>query len=392
MGKQIQSQEPVLEETEELEGTTDEPKESESAEESVRAALAEIEAEQSTGGEGQEKEDPDSGSDSESVPKIVPENIAAKPKEIKKGKEKELEEDFDPDAHPPERFKPHEKAWFNKIPQKGLKQAIHRSIKELEGAMTRATQAAAEKEKEAGSLIEAIKPYTDQFTERNISAAQGIAALCLAQKKLTDTSNPKLQRETWLAIGRDIGMDVSQFEGNGGSQHGDMPDISTHPVIKQLIDENKRLQSLVEPVHNQLKETADRNYQQQFQTVLQELEAVQHETDAAGNYKFPELHDAAFLESWKPLVSAIVRNEKRSYGEAARLAYQRITGKSSGLSNQAKIPAGNNSNNRAVSAAVSVRGKSAPRFSQTVEEDEAILPNETPEQSIRAALRQIARG
>ena len=61
--------------------------------------------------------------------------------------------------------------------------------------------------------------------------------------------------------------------------------------------------------------------------------------------------------------------------------------------NQPRIPAANNSNNRAVSAAVSVRGRNAPHIAQiALDDDEEVPANETPAQSVQRAMAQIARG
>lgn len=401
MGPKLQNQginEEEIVEGEELiepqdgEVESDEPQEVESAEESAREALRELQEQaKAAGGEGEEEPEaePGQGHDSEPVqePVLAKENKSTKGKKIIEAEELEPE----PGTEPPLRFKAHEKEWFAKIQHKGLKRSINRSFSEMESLMTRTTQEAAKREKEAGSIIEAVRPYVDQFTAINVPVAQGIAQLCLVQKKLTDTSNPKQQRETLLAIARDIGVDLNASE---ESQGGEIPDISNHPVVRQLIEQNNRLQEMVEPIYNQNKQTSEARISEESAKILSELEGVQHEADAYGNYKRRELvEDADFLERWKAQTKALNGTAfGKTWADAGKNAYRILKGQApmeSSQLNQSRIPAANNNNkHRVASNVISVRGRSAP-LSSTTREMVDVPSNETPLQSAMAALADL---
>lgn len=393
MGIEVESQESVLEETEveleeERDGDLDSEKKEETPEESVKLALEELRS-KSSGDSEEKEEETEQGSKDKPVQQLDPTKKEVKGQKANEKPESEDEEEFlDPDLVAPERFKPHEKMWFNKITQKGLKKAISRSVRELEGVMTRATQEVAKEREEIQGIREVVKPYIELFAERDLSIEQGIRALLVAQKKLTDDSNPKLQRDTWLQIGRDIGMDISSFK---SAEDGDSVDISNHPVVKELKNEILALRKEAEPYINQNKQVSEKQFTEAYQTTLQELEGVQNEMDASGNLLRPELHDATFLNSWKPLVSGLVKSKKLAYRDAAIQAYSLLTGKSFTQPNRARIPAANNQNsNRAVSAAVSVRGRvNTPVSFESEEEAEDVPSDETPEQSVRRALATI---
>lgn len=384
MGQKIQGESTVLEEetpeTNEIEQEveTNEPDKEESPEQSTLKALEELRGNKGDGGEGEQTEEASPIEQNQHKP-------------IKDKQAREIEPDLDPDVYAPERLKAHEKELFRKIPQKWVKKFINRTVKELEATTTRQNQEYSAATREASGIINAIKPFVDQFIEREIPVEVGLAELCLTQKRLTNFDDPALQKRTWLDIGRSIGMDVSAFEGGGGVQNGTIPDISAHPVVKELKDKINLLQEKYEPVYSEREQARTQAFEQAYSTTLAELEGVQNEMDAAGNYKFPELHEASFLDSWKPLVSALVRNEKLSYANAARKAYSLMTGKSSSSPNQTRLPAANNQNTRAISAAVSVRGRTAPQTSLRTNGHE-IPSNETPEQSTWAALEDLRAG
>lgn len=396
MGSEIQTEATLLEESEdnsilEAGGERDEYG-IESHEESVREALKELSQQESDGSSGE-------GESEELEPQPAEKGLGqAKSSKGQASENSTVEfEEIDPELLPPERLKAHEKTWFEKIPQKGLKKAIHRTIKELEGTTTRANQEAARVTKEASSVLEAVKPYHDQFTERGMTTAQGIAALCLAQKRLTDPSTKddvyvslgvdiKPTKQAWLRLGNKLGYS----SGSSDADRAEAPEISNHPDIVALKNENRRLREMVEPEYNARKQATERSFQEQYSSTLSELESVQNEIDVNGNYKYPELlTSASFLESWKPLVSALVRNERLSYRDAAVEAYRRMKGFSSSQRNQAKLPASNN--NKAISAAVSVRGRSSSTGYMPRESPD-VSPGETPEQSARAALAELMRG
>ena len=132
----------------------------------------------------------------------------------------------------------------------------------------------------------------------------------------------------------------------------------------------------------------------QAHQITSEMQGVMEEKDQFGRYRYPEMHEQGFFEQAKPLVSALIGTiPGLSYGEALKRAYSSMTGKPIGNSNQpnqARFPS-NNQQNRAVTAAVSVRGKSSPTFAPMTS-DLNVPKNETPAESARIALEELRRG
>lgn len=378
-----------------IEEEPNEKDEPESVEQSTRKALEELKAEkrESSGSEGEvEKESKEVFND-----KPVQELEKSSAKEAKpKTPKKEVE--FEEDDEPPSRLRPNEQEWFKQIPQKGLKKAINRTLKELQALGTKNAQEVAREREEIRSLKETINPYVDVFTERNLTAPQAIGQLLLAQKRLTD---PETRDETYVNIGVDVqpsekawkilGQKLGYANFSEGEQGGDIPDISSHPYVKKLEERINSLTEKVEPEYNSRVEASQREYETAKNTYLEQLVGVQQEIDAQGNYVRPELmRDNNFLENWKLWVSTLVKTKNLSYGDAGKEAYSLLKGKSSTNGSQPKLPgSGNQLNKRAVTAAVSIRGKSAPLTNGYREIPVEVPAFETPEQSTRAALAEL---
>lgn len=357
----------ILEEAKQLEGDKDEVSKEESHEESVRAALKEVEASKEDGNQGEN---------------LAPENNnAVKP--VKKLVKAEALSD--PELLAPERFDLKTKEIFNQLPPE-LKKAVHSTVKNLEGMATRATQDARKAAEDNRFIQEAVQPYVAEFGRLGLTAPQGIATLLAAHKRLV---TPETSKEAYIALGKDLGFDTSFLEQDGESTNGNV-DLSKHPQIQQLAAENKRLREMIEPVHSGIQKQQQSQNDAAEAQIFNELTSVINETDSSGRYVNPKLHEEEFLEAWKPLVSALIRTDKtiKTYKEAGQRAYDRLVGRSSSQSNQAKLP----QNNRSVTAGVSVRGRnSAPISARELTETE-ISKDETPEQSAWRALEDLRRG
>lgn len=157
-----------------------------------------------------------------------------------------------------------------------------------------------------------------------------------------------------------------------------------------LKNEIKGLREKVDPLHNGVQKHNDDREAAVVDSITTELQSVINETDrTTGKFINPKLHEADFLESWKQLTAAIARTDKtvKSWKEAGKKAYDRMTGRSS--SPGPVTPSSRN--NRTVSPSFSTRGRSTAPVA--VAQDETEVPtNETPEQSARIALEELRRG
>lgn len=360
----------ILQDAKEIEAN--DPKSNESVEESIAEVLKDIGKEKSDGNEDPKEEKVDQEVDK---PKLELKEKSA-PQE-KKSSKSEPEEPL----YAPERFSLENKQAFNRLPA-DLKKEVQRMVKDTEGAMTRATQEAARARDESKYLREVAEPYAKEFGRLGMTLPQGIASLLSAHAALTD---PKTSKQAYVALGKDLGFDVSGLETEEGQAS-----LSNHPDIISLKEENKRLREMIEPVHNGVIESKKQKDSALEDEIFTELNSVKFETDSSGKFVNPKLHDDAFLQAWNPLVSALVRTDPtvKTYREAGKKAYDLLTGRSSSQSNQTRIP----QKNIAVSAAGSVRGRVIPASGGQSVSDTPITANETPEQSARIALEELRRG
>ncbi len=356
---------------------TSEVAENETPEESVRKALEDISKDKGNGGSSEEE--------SKENDKIADAPVAETTSE-KKSQKQSAPAAYDPDLIAPARFDLKGKEAFNRAPPE-VKKEIHRSIRDLEAKMTEAATKTANIEKEWSWLADAVKPFASEFGKMGLTVPQGVVALLSAQEALT---NPKTSLSAYLALGKDLGHDVSALEATANEGSGNI-DLSANSQFRALQEENKRLREIVEPISERDKQAQEQRDNAAIGQITEELNSVIHEVDASGRFVNPKLHDASFVEMWKPLVSAIARNDKtvKSWKEAGKKAYDRLTGRSSSSGNQATP---SSRNNRSVSSAITVRGRSSAPIMQGVVEESEVPANETPEQSARRALEDLRRG
>lgn len=285
----------------------------------------------------------------------------AKPQSEQNGTEgqKNSPEYFEID--PPARFKVEHKQVFNKLPD-DLKKATSQMIRDQESAFTKAMQKASQKEKEAASIIEAVRPYYvthPELADAGMTESQFAARLIAAHTNLTSTDQAT-RLNTFASIGEQIGLDreilgqilnLATDSGNGKSN------LSNDPTIAALQKEINDLKSERDQAKNLQQST-------QVSGILAQMKQVRDATDANGNYLYPKLHDGEYLERLKPLVSALKgASPNIGYGEALKRAYA-IAENQDGVSNQVNQTGlsaqTNNQTLRATTAAKSVRGRSAP--------------------------------
>jgi len=158
-------------------------------------------------------------------------------------------------------------------------------------------------------------------------------------------------------MGNDLGHLTAEQVQQAATQQGPSYDIRNHPEFRTLQERQNYLASRIEEADRQKFESAT-------DEIVSEMEAVQLEKDSFGNYLYPELQNEQFLAATEQLVSALKGTiPDLTYGEALKRAWSQLTGKPLGNSqgsHQARLPQANQIQNRAVQAAVSVRGKTAP--------------------------------
>jgi len=351
---------PEITETE----TNEEPKD-ESVRETVARALETEKAKSAPTGD----EDPQG-----EAPKP---SAAAPEKQVKKTKKAPETED----SRPPERFNAKQKEIFNSAPPE-IKHALSAMVLDQEREFTKAMQEARKYEAHNKGIVEAVQPYVDDWAERGFTVPQALAALAAANKKLLD---PKTRVAAYRKLGAEMGI-TSADTPEGEAVPAEMPDIENHPVVKTLLTELSELKSERDRERSE-KQNAT------VSSIVTELATVRDEKDASGRYRYPKLHDDGFLDQVKPLVSALKGAIPGiSYGEALKRAYASYEGEPQGNSvqpNQARLPVNNSTQNRALQAAVSVRGRAAPSTNGTSLPD--VIPDSVRE-TVKMALGQLRRG
>lgn len=369
----LRQDEEIIEEDildEELEDEEDE--ESEDKEETARETVERIlkEAEEQGDGNVEEEATPQTKPKEQTKPVDEPATIPDQP------------------VVPPSRLDANSKAIFSKLP-KDLQAQWAKIHKDEEARFTKTQQEFSKATREANHIVQAVRPYllaNPRLAEQGFTESSLVSSLIATHQQLTNDTT-KLQ--TWLNIGKQIGIEDADIQQIREAYQGQQPTAKQPP---QVNPQNDAMQRELDQLKSEL-------VQQKSAPIVKEMEAVRNEKDATtGNFLFPELFDAAFLERAKPLVSALVETvPELSYGEALKRAHSQLTGRSIpqgnfNQQNQTKLPNNNNAPARAVSAAVSVRGKSAPvSFGETLDIPKEALTND-PRDSVRWALNALRKG
>jgi len=327
------------------------------------------------------------GDGSESAEEPVSDKPAQAPQRAKDQRE------WDPELQPPERFKVDQKELFNRLP-KGMKREVNRMVREHEQVFTRSQQQLSAARKEHDDIEAVIRPFVGNWAERGISRSHAIAELVGAHEKLSSPDkNTRLEKMAWLCQNCQIDPnELAQFAGGGAVQRGGAQ--TADPRVQQLEQQIVRLQSEIAPIQSGYQRSVQQQHAQVVNTITAELYAVKHETDVAGRYRYPELHDDGFLERTKPLVSSIVEGTPGiSYGEALKRAHSALTGRSSGNSPLTRLPASDqNIQSRAVSAATSVRGRSAVPASGVGDDDLPLEARKSTRATVEYLYKQQQQG
>lgn len=282
----------------------------------------------------------------------------------------------------PNRLTLQQKEIFHQLPDE-LKRATHQMFRDFQAQHSQIVNKTTAAEREARGVSEAVRPYLlahPELAAEGYTESRFVAGLVAAHQRLTD---PKTQRQALAELCQQQGLRqeivnaiLQDAPAAPQSQIATLPDDA-----REAIEYVKRMR------------TAQQT--QAAQSILSELESVQNEIGPDGRYAYPMLHDGAFLEQWKPLVSALART--LPYADAGREAYRILTrgdGNSAQV-NQARLPAQQNPQmQRAQQAAVSVRGRSAPSVPPGANWLDEIPVEKlgSPRDTVRLALENMRRG
>ena len=318
--------------------TISEPKHNEKPQETAQRALRDLQGRSEKNGDQGETDTPKASE------KAQPAKDGTEPKIVD-------DKDLDPELIPPQRLNAAEAKLFSNLPV-GLKRALSRTVKNQEALTTRERQQYSQATQQARGIIEAVQPFAAEWGDQGHTVQSAIVALAAAHQKLM---NPATSVQKWIEIGHNIGIDFEK-----------LPDIlngNTANAFKQ--PENNPLQEKLTALENRIEQ---KELREKSEPLYREMHSVQHEVDpASGKFRFPELHDERYLDSLTPRVSelvgiAIQEGRQPSYGDALRQANaerkQSLFGIASTQPNQIRRPAAaQNIQERAASAAVTVRGK-----------------------------------
>lgn len=385
------------------------PGENETAEETAKNILALLQEGEDGDGEenNQAQESEESSSDVEQVAasqgneaqQETPAQAAARARDengrfIKGGQQKPAEQQkpqgVHPDLLPPTVLSADEQKLFANLPE-GLKRGVNRVLKNQQAQWTTKNQ-------EATRHIERSKQIVDGATlyiqANNIADEQG------RQYTPERLFNELIQKHNEIVSDPDraiAGLIQSnpnaKVENINAYLKGENPsgiNLSSDPTIRAL-------QNQVSSLLTKLSGFEQQQNDARIQPAAEEFHAVMHEVDQNGEYVRPELHNDDFLESTKPIVSALLRtNPGMSRGEAMKKAHATLTGKAySQNGNQTILPARQNNLERARSAAVSVRGAIPPTGAQpnlSIDQMEGKDIPDSIEETVRMAMRQLSNG
>lgn len=308
--------------------------------------------------------------------KAPPKEDSVEPKVVKEAKAKPVkdltndDDKYDPNLIVPDRLSPEAKAVFSKLP-KELKRDVNRTLKDLEGITTRNIQQAQQVATQAKGIIDAVQPFAADWAKRHVSIPAGVGELCAMYQRL---ANPQTAAQEYLELGHKLGVNFDQLA--QAVKTGQLPAVGqsqnnfSSTELNDLREEQKRLTSIIE----------QQQTSQAIAPIVAEMKAVQQEVDpATGQLRYPELNDADYLRSLQPRVSELVGTiPGLSHGEALVRANQerkqKLFNMSPGVSvqpNQTRLSGANNqTQQRAISAAVTVRGRTTPLLSNNAGQQE----------------------
>lgn len=298
--------------------------------------------------------------------------------------------DLDPELSPPERLNAAEKQLFNNLP-KGLKRAFHKTVKGFESQFTRTQQELVPKLREYHAIDEVLAPHLHEWAELGVTKSQAIAQLVGIHAALKNPQT-KVEKFKWLA--NNCGIDINQLVGGGSQQSAG--DISAHPQVIALQNELASLRNQISPIVTTHASAQMEFERAQSDQATAEMAAVQQEMDAAGRYKYPNLHDADFLiNKAKPLVTRLKETVPNlGWGEALKMAHDILTRGSPGTFSSTTAPSlqPKQTQSKPINLTASVRGRSAATSAGGAATEIPYIKGESAADTVRRMMDQLGKG
>lgn len=228
---------------------------------------------------------------------------------------------------PPARWPVAKKEWFNKQP-KEAQEEISKGWNEIESHATKVFQEAAREKQSAANVNKILSHYRSEWGLKGITDEQAIAELCATQDNIN--KNPV---ETIALIMKKRGVSpqalANYLSGNGETRQ-----------MSNLPPEFNELTKTVKELKDSLSSREQAFHEQQLQQAVAEVEGVMRETNAQGQYLYPELWEETYRERAKPLVEDLRKTHGLSWSEATRKAInviRQIDGRPSPSSNGSRL-------------------------------------------------------
>lgn len=281
---------------------------------------------------------------------------------------------------PPERWPVESKEEFHKLPPVAQKEVLS-FWNGIESHTTKLWQDLNREVDQNREVNEIVAHYLPGWNVKGITKAQAIAELCAAQDYLIKSPIEGVAR-----IMQKTGVTLEQLEdfASGGgarasqSQQGQVSSQLTADEVRRIIQESLQQQT----AHGEL------------ESARAEVVAVRDELDSEGRYKYPELHDASYIERVKPLVEDIRRTQPGiSWAEATKKGVNTLRileGRAPSIngspspSNPRLSRENEIASVRAASVSVRGRGGAAPKIA-------VAKPGESIEESLRTTIASLSQ-
>lgn len=273
---------------------------------------------------------------------------------------------------------------FNSMDNAGRK-VLKKQLDRHNAKFTQVTQEAAETKKESQAYRQHAEMYLNQhpeLVERGYTGPKLYQELLAAHMTLTgnDRGAAKAKLES---MSKALGFSIQDDRGDSGAnEQSNNVDISSHPEFIALQEKLGTLTSDYE-TRQKTNETAA------FNERVEVFKGIQNEVDGSGNVVYPNFHNIDFVKQAKPLAFKLA--ETMSLPEAWKTAYRALAPSDNfSQTNSAKLPAENNNiRDQAASAAVSVRGKTAPQTGTSSDNipTDAIKPGMTAAETVAYFVR-----
>lgn len=292
--------------------------------------------------------------------------------------------DAQPEINPPQRLTAAQKEAFHTLPYE-QKKILADTVRDLEAGNMKVVQESRRVQAAAQEALDAIQPYVNKWNIKGLSPGMAIRQLAAVNDYLMEHREDGL-----LQLAATMRLDPNKIiakltgkEGaSNGNGHAQLPEHLTNE-LREAREFRQRMQS-----HFEAQQAAE--IDRVATEISSQIESVRNERNAAGKFKYPLLHDGAFLSRVQPLIGALKEaHPDLSWGDCAKRAYISIEGGS--LSPDAPRPTNGidaaEEIQRAKVASTSLRGKGgAPVATQAPKSPKKV------EDTVRLAYEMSARG